>query len=118
MILSFYRLRKEATIETSIKYSLDVRLSFFRILYSCLYDIVFFKVICNRDGYIVYYINSYFNIHMDSCCTILKEFTTKDMRKKGISRGLISKIKCSTKLIIGDSYDEESEIIGYIKSIQ
>lgn len=118
MLVNFYRLRREATIETSKKYSLEVELSFLKILYSCLYDILWFKVVCSQYGYVVYFRNSYFNIGLDSCCTILKEFTTKDMRKKGISRELISRIKYSTKLITGDSYDEESEVIGYIKSIQ
>ena len=117
LLINFYRLRKEATIETMDKYSIGSKLSYIGILYSCIYDIIFFNVKCNKYGYIVYMRNTYFNIGIYNCCTILKEFTTKSMRKQGISRNLIDSIKYKVKLITGDSYDEKSNIIGYIKSL-
>ena len=108
----------EASIETAEKYCISSKIYKHRVLYSCLYDMLWFKVVGNKYGYVVYMRNSYYNIGIDGCCTILKEFTTKSMRKKGMSRSLIASIKCDKKLITGDSYDKESEVIGYIKSLQ
>ena len=117
-LIRFYQLRKEASYESVDKYGIDYNVSFYTTLYSCVYDLIWFKVICSKYGYIVYMRNSYYNIGIDGCCTILKEFTTKKMRKQGVSRDLIASMNCSAKLMIGDTYDKESKIIGYIKSIQ
>ena len=87
MLINFYKLRKEAAYEAISKYNISCEPKFFNILYSCIYDIVIHKVICTENAYIVYMRNSYFNIEWD-CITIIKEFTTKTMRNKGLMRGL------------------------------
>lgn len=115
-MISFYKLRMEATKETIAKHGLYFEVKPSLVLLSCLYDIIFHKVIYNRYGYIVYMRNSYFNIGIESM-TILKSFTTKNKRNLGLYYKMRKRIKSKVLLDVKEGDGKEPTVLGYIKSV-